>query len=234
MANTSSLALFKETRVDLEPRSPDSTVYVPIAAHGQLHRTSRTAQQKNTAGQHALAEDEDAFSRLHLATSGSVYFRRNQSHPRSFLWRVLEDSKVLELRAIDLTKGEHDRDEAGLTLRLAFAHPIRNGGVALSDTEEHDFLCVFVLTKRNELYTHTLRPDAFCRAAATEGNTQEWSKTFVPASFSISKPHSLLAVSPYELWASLQDGRLLRLTRGVGDDGTRSDAKMTIRTDVAS
>jgi len=220
MASTSTLALFKETRIDLEPTSPGSTLHIQIPAHGQSHRSSWLTQQRRPESNIGAPEDEDAFARRHLATSGSVYFRQNKNYPRSFLWRVLEDHKLLELRSIDLTKSEHDRHEATLTLRLAFANPIRTGGVVLSDREDHDALSAFVLTKRNEFYTLTLHPDAFCRAAVTEGNVQDWCKSFVPASFSISKPHCLLACGPHELWISLHDGRLLRLTRKAGEDGT--------------
>lgn len=220
MASTSTLALFKETRIDLEPTSPGSTINLQIPAHGQSHRTSWLTQQRRPDGHIGTPEDEDAFAKRHLATSGSVYFRQNKSYPRSFLWRVLEDHTILELRSIDVTKSEHDRHEATPTLRLAFAHPIRNGGVVLADREGHDALSVFVLTKRNELYTLALRPEVFRRAAATEGNVHDWCKSFVPASFSISKPHRVLACGPNELWISLHDGRLLRLMRKAGDDGT--------------
>ena len=219
MANTPTLALFKETRIDLEPTSPGSTIHIQIPAHGQSHRASWLTQRR-PQGNLGAPEDEDAFARRHLATSGTVYFRQNKNYPRSFLWRVLEDQQILELRSVDVTKSEHDRHEATLTLRLAFANPIRAGGVVLTDREDHDALSIFVLTKRNELYTLTLRPDAFCRAEATEGNVQDWCKSFVPASFSLSKPHRLLACGPLDLWISLHDGRLLRLTRKAGDDGT--------------
>ncbi len=217
MANTSTIALFKETRVDLEPPSPGSTIHSQILAHGQSYRNSRAAQQRLPI---PVAEDEDAFAKRHLASSASVYFRRNKAYPRSFLWRVLEDRKILEIQSVDLSKSEQDRHEATLTLRLAFANAIRPGGVEFSDQEDQDVLCIFVLTKRNELYTLTLRPDAFSRAVVTEGNVQNWCKSFMPASFSISKPHRLLASCLYELWVSLQDGRLLKLTRKAGDDGS--------------
>ncbi|KAI9872539.1 MAG: hypothetical protein M1830_001507 [Pleopsidium flavum] len=220
MASTSTLVLYKELRVDLEPISPKSTIHIQVAAHGQSHRSSRTARRRLPIGIAAIAEDEEAFTKKHLATSGSTYFRRNKTYPRSFLWRVLDNHKNLELRSIDLTKSEHDRHEATLTLRLAFGNAIRTGGVALSDPEEHDLLNVFVLTKGNELYTFTLRPETFCRVAATEGNVGEWCKSFMPASFSISSPHRMFASGPYELFVSLHDGRLLRLTRKAGDDGS--------------
>ena len=219
MASKSTLALFKETRVNLDPTSPGTAIQILVPAHGQSQRSFRFAQQRHFPGNGDAAEDEDAFSKRFLASSGSLYFRKNKSYPRSFLWRVLEDRNILELRSIDLTKSEHDRHEATLILRLVFPNAIRTGGVALSDREDHDLLSVFVLTNRNELYTLTLRPDVFCRVAATEGNVQEWCKSFVPATFSISKPHRLLTIGPDELWVSLHDGRLLRLTRSVGSDG---------------
>lgn len=231
MASTSTLALFKETRIDLDPSLPGSTVSIQIPAHGQSHRSSWLTQPRRPEANLGAPEDEDAFARRHLATSGSVYFRQNRNYPRSFLWRVLDDHKILELRSTDLTKSEHDRHEAALILRLAFAHPIRHGGVVLSDREDHDALSVFVLTKRNELYTLTLRPDAFCRTEATEGSIQDWCKSFVPASFSISKPQRLLACGPNELWISLHDGRLLRLTRNAGDDGMCTDSIIRVKAD---
>lgn len=220
MASTSALALYKETRVSLDPASPGSTVNIAVPAHGQSHRSSRTAQQRTFLANSAVAEDADTFAKRCLATSGSVYFRQNKRYPRSFLWRVLEDHKVLELRSVDLTKSEHDKHDATLTLRLSFVHDIRTGGVVLADPEEHDLLNVFVLTKRNELYTITLRPEAFYRVVATQRDVGDWCKSFMPATFSISSPHRLLANGPYELFVSLHDGRLLKLTRKAGDDGT--------------
>ena len=127
---------------------------------------------------------------------------------------------MLELRSVDLSKGEHENKEATLILRLGFPTAIRHGGVALADPVGQDLLHVFVLTKANELYTFALRPDLFCRLAASDDEIGRGCKIYRPASFSISNPHRLYACSSLELLVSLGDGRLVRLKRKMGEDGS--------------
>lgn len=217
-APVSSLALFKETRVDLEP-TPGSVIRIEIPSTSAFAVRSRQQRRilKNTTDH----RDESLFKKCHIATTGSLYFGRSKRHPRNFLWRVLQEGKVLELRSIDLSKSSGETREALFIIQLCFPDELKHGGTALADTEDRDMLSVFALTRGNELFTFTLRKDFFCYAAASEEDVSRWCKVAKPATFSISTPHSLIAASLRQLIISLSDGRVLRLTRNNDEDGSK-------------
>ena len=218
-APVSSLALFKETRADYEPVTSGSVIQIQITSTSAF--TVRPRQQrrilKNTTGY----RDEHSFTKCCIATTGSLYFGKSKRHPRTFLWRVLQEGKVLELRSIDLSKSSGETREASLIIQFCFPAGLKHGGVALVDLEDQDVLNVFALTKGNELYTFTLGKDFFCNAAASEEEVSRWCKASKPATFSISTPHSLIAASFRQLIFSLSDGRILRLTRDKDEDGSK-------------
>lgn len=218
-APVSSLALFKETRADLEPVTSGSVIQIQIPSTSAF--TVRPRQQrrilKNTTGH----RDEDSFKKCCIATTGSLHFCKSKRHPRNFLWRVLQEGKVLELRSVDLSKSSGETREASYIIQLCFPAGLKRGGVALADIEDQDTLNVFALTRGNELYTFTIGKDFFCNAAASEDDVSRWCKAFKPATFSISTPHSLIAASFRQLIISLSDGRLLQLTSNVDEDGSK-------------
>lgn len=214
----SSLCLFKETRTDLEPIFPGSLTQIQVPSTSTF--SVRARQQRRILTAIPTYKDEDSF-RQSLASSASVFFGEAKRHPRSFSWRVLQVEKVLELRSADLSKRDQETREASLTIQLCFPTAIKKDGVALADTEDQDGLSVFVLTKGNELYTFAIRKDIFCRVAGSEEDIARWCKVSKPATFSISTPHSLIAGSSLQLIVSLSDGRLLRLSRNKGDDGSK-------------
>lgn len=218
-APVSSLALFKETRADLEPLTSGSVIQIQIPSTSSF--TARPRQQrrilKNTTGH----RDEYTFTKCCIATSGSLYFGKFKRHPRSFLWRVLQEGKVLELRSVDLSKSSGETREASYIIQFCFPAGLKHGGIALADSEDQEALNVFALTRGNELYTFTLRKDFFCLATASEEEVSRWCKASKPATFSISTPHSLIAASFRQLIVSLSDGRILRLTRNKDEDGSK-------------
>lgn len=218
-APVGSLALFKEARSDLEPVTLGSVIQIQIPSTGAF--AVRTRQQRRILNNTANHRDEDSFTKSCIATSGSFYFGKSKRHPRSFLWRVLQEEKVLELRSIDLSKSSDEKREASYIIQLCFPTGIKRGGVALADLEDQDVLNIFALTRGNELYTFTLRKDFFCHAAASEEDVSRWCKTYKPATFSISTPYSLIAASFRHLIVSLSDGRILRLTRSKDEDGSK-------------
>ncbi|MCJ1385049.1 hypothetical protein MMC17_008167 [Xylographa soralifera] len=212
------LGLYKETRVNLDPIDPNSVVHIQLPSNSAFARNTRP--QRRILNTLPFSKTEDDYRRQHIASSSSLYFRKSHKYPRSYLWRCLEANTILELRSGDLSKGEHEKREASLILRIAFPSPIRHGGVALADSVDQDVLSVFVLIKSNEIYTLSLRPDFFCRPEASAGDLERWCKIFKPSSFSISTPHRLIACTSLELLVSLNDGRLMRLSRRAGEDGS--------------
>ena len=213
-----ALCLYNETRTDIETCIPYSVA--------EVHLPSTTAFSRSSRVQHRIlnglpgCRDEETFNTRFIARSGSIYFRNSRSYPRSFIWRSLEDDHVLELRSADLNKTDHDSREAIVVLRLVFPVVFKYDCIALADVSSQDILHVFVLTKSNDLYTFTIPLEFFCRVKSSEEDVGKWLKIFKPASFTLSSPHRLFACSPLELVITLGDGRLMRLTRKVGDDGS--------------
>ena len=213
-----SLCLFQETRIDLEPTVPDSIVHITLPSTTAFGRPTRA--RRRIENEPEPSKDEEDFKFKHVANSGSIYFRRAKRYPKCVLWRCLEKNQVLELRSVDLDKGRHEVKEAALILRIGFPIGLQEDGVALADTESPDIITVFALTTSNELYTLSIRPDFFCRATASDVDVATWSRIFRPVSFTLSSAHRLFAPSVNDIVITLIDGRLLRLTKKAGEDGS--------------
>ncbi len=219
-APSSSLCLFKETTLDRESL-PSTVVQIQLPSSSSFSVRSRPRQQQRLLRTTPVFKDEDSYSKHQLAASASIHFSHHSIYPRSILWRVLQEQKVLELRSTDLSKDERETKEAGLIIQLCFPGPIRDGGVALADSEDPSILYVFALTKGNELYTCSIRRTFFCRVAASEEDVGTWCKIYKPATFSMSNPYRLFSSGPSSLIVSLTDGRVLTLIKDKDDDGSR-------------
>jgi DNA repair protein RAD51/nuclear pore complex protein Nup160 len=160
-----------------------------------------------------IDKDEDAFAKRHLASEGSLFFRRFHQYPRSFLWRILNNRKTLEIQSTDLGQDGNHKFEANITLLLNFPSPIRPFGIALAEPEDRDALVVFAITEAKELYTLSLHRDFFLKPAASEMEVSDWCKSFIPSPFSFRTPYRLVAPSVNQLLVSLDDGSILELTR---------------------
>jgi nuclear pore complex protein Nup160 len=211
--------VYKETRINLDSAAQNSTVVVRLPNLSGSNWAGRTAQKRPFSTEIPPAEDENAFKAKHLATSSSIYHRQHHSFPRSFLWRILEDGRVLSIATVDLTKQEKAPDSV-LTLRLSFPSPIRPQCVAFAECKEHDVLNVFVLTESNHLFTLNLRPEFFRRRAATDDNAADWCKIYLSSAFSFKHPHRLVALKPTEILITLHDGGLLKLDRLPAEDAS--------------
>lgn len=167
-----------------------------------------------------------------------MFFRRFGSSPRSILYRVVEDWEVLTIQAVDVVKGAEERmnglDVTTPILRFHFPDKIRENCIAFADVPKKDELKIYVMTVVNTIYTLTLKDEILkgrsgVAAAARAGRgggiglgtlrESEYCKTFYPSAFSLSSPHFLVAVDHERILVSLQDGNLLKLERGVEDDG---------------
>ncbi len=206
---------FKETRLNLACPRKGSSVNIRLPAEGTLS-SSRVLRKKYEIAEVPIAEDEKHFRLRQLATSSSIYYRKHHKSPRSILWRILEDGKVLALRVVDISK-QPDAVEANLTLRFIFPSAIRSSCVALADPKEHDVLNVFVLLESG-LCTLTLRPDDFRRPASTESRIDDLSRSYASTQF-FRHALQMVALSADELLIALHDGGLLKLEKKSGGDG---------------
>ncbi|KAG6191259.1 hypothetical protein E4U27_004784 [Claviceps purpurea] len=203
--------LFKETRLNLEPPTATSVVNIRVPSkNGSSRIQPRSAYDPST-------DDESTFRSRNLASTSSIYHRKWHDSPRSFLWRVLEDGSVLSIRAADVCKKDNTAD-APLVLNFNFSVPIQAGCVALSDPEEHDALCVFVLDQSSQLFTFTLRPDFFRKRTALDAVLSELCKVQSPAGLTFKSPHRLVAATANTLLVTVSDGGLIRLDKTTSDE----------------
>lgn len=204
----------KETRVNLEPASPASVVHIRIPNPSRKFRD--TAADRRHYASDKLQDEETAFRSKNLATAASIYHRKHHQSPRSFLWRLLDDGRVLSLRAADICK-KGKADDTNLILHLRFPNPIRPACIALADPQEHDALNVFVLDDSNHLYTITLRPDHFRKRAATENGLGDACKSHTAGTFSFKHPHRLVAASASLVVVTFHDGGIIRFDKNKSD-----------------
>ena len=230
-APSSSYQTHTETRLSFD--SASAIVCIQLPASSTFARTSKASRKLVSALPNNQNEEDYKYRRI--ASSSGLFFRSAKRYPRSISWRCLEENQVVELRSLDLNKShdEPKEKEADLVFRIGFPSVIAKDGIAIADSEEDDSISVFVLTTSNELYTITLKSILFCKATASEDNFDRFVKIYKPASLSIASAFRLAAVSSHELFISLGDGRILRLMRRPGHDGSNweetaySDAQWT-------
>ena len=211
MAKNGATCLYKEARLNIEPAFPGSTIAFTLPSSSLSTFGSRPNAKRTVITEQHADQDEDAFTRRHLATDGSMYFRRHHAYPRSFLWRVLDNKKMLEIQAVDLDHDYNDKFEANLTLLLQFPSPIRPFCAAFAEPADRDALTVYAITTANELYTITLHRDFFANPAASEQDVENWCKRTEPMLFSGRIPYRLVAQDVDELLVTLDDGAICRM-----------------------
>lgn len=211
MAEQGGTCLYTEARLNIECAFPGSTIAFTLPSSSLSTFGSRPNVKRSVIVEQYADQDEDAFTRRHLATDGSIFFRQHHLYPRSFLWRVLDNRSMLEIQAIDLDHDISDKFEANLTLLLQFPNPIRPFCVALAEPSDRDALTIFAITTANELYTVSIHRDFFANPAASEQQIENWCKLSEPPLFSGRIPYRLAAVGVEELLVTLDDGAICRL-----------------------
>lgn len=211
MVENGSPCLYTEARLNIEPAFPGSTIAFTLPTSSLGTFGSRSNAKRTVIAEQHVDQDEDAFTRRHLATDGSMFFRQHHAYPRSFLWRVLDNRKMLEIQAVDLDHDYHDKFEANLTILLQFPSALRPFCVAFAEPTDRDALTIFAITTANDLYTITLHRDFFVNPAASEQDIENWCKRTEPTLFSGRVPYRLVAQNVDELLVTLDDGAICRL-----------------------
>jgi hypothetical protein len=218
MVKNRGTCLYKEARLNIEPAYPGSTFSFTLPASSISTFSLAPRAKRTVISESYTDQDDDAFAKRHLASAGSMFFRRHHKSPRSFLWRVLDGRKTLEIQATDLDHDADNKYEANLTLLLHFASPIRPFCIAFTEPKDRDALTVFAITNASELYTITLHRDFFAKPAASEQNIGDWCKRSSINLLQGNNPYRLVAVSVDELLVSLDTGAIVRLIRDAKDD----------------
>ena len=232
MTEARPVTLYQETRLNLEPASIASSVNLTLPSSNSLGFRSRTSPKRRRLDQPTRHYDEATFTKNHIAIESDIHFRPHQKHqshdplPRTILWRILEDSTLLELQGVDLHTEQGDRPQSALTLRFKLPNALSPGGVAFAETRRDNAessVIVFALTSQGEFYTLTLRSHAFVKPTFFDepaSGSAEWCKVSLPSVFSYRSAFRLNAQDDTKVWASLADGSLVRLQRQTNDDGT--------------
>lgn len=212
--------LHQETLLSPAPSSPSQLLHIDTS-NSQASPIFGAGRKRGFDEISGL--DEESYARKHLATEGSVFFRRKERAPRSFLWRVFNDRKVLELRSVDLV---HDlrtaKSESLLTFRVTLPAEIVRNGAAFGDPDDADALEVFALTASHELYTITLKRDLLTRETAPKDfDATTCVKKYTSNSLAFRHPYRLVAANSLELLISLHDGGIMRLHRQPNESGAQ-------------
>ncbi|EME87569.1 uncharacterized protein MYCFIDRAFT_212937 [Pseudocercospora fijiensis CIRAD86] len=212
-------SLYQETRVSFAPASPNTTLHINTAGNSSSSALVPFSAGRKRGFDEISGNDEEAFARKHLATEGSVFFRSKGRSPRSFVWRVLNDRRLLELRCVDIVHDRHSKSECWLTYKISFQDKILPNGVVLADSTSKDELDIFILSG-DDLFTIALPKHLLVRETApTDFDSTTAFKKFSPATFHGQRPYRIIAVSNLELFVSLQDGSLMRLEREPNQNG---------------
>lgn len=216
MVRNAGSCLYKEARLNIEPAFSGSTISFTLPATNSIGfgtRAKRTVYDETD-----VAKDDDAFAKRHLGSDGSMYFRRRLVYPRSFLWRLLDGQKTLEIQAVDLEHDERNTQEASLTLLMHFPSPIRPSCIAFADNDNQNVLTVFAITTSNELYTLNIPCGFFKEEKVSEGDIEDWCTRSAPSLLQASIAYRLVAVDVHQLLVPLSNGSILRLLRESKDD----------------
>ncbi|PSN73057.1 hypothetical protein BS50DRAFT_568643 [Corynespora cassiicola Philippines] len=224
MVRNGGTCLYKEARLNIEPAFPGSTISITLPATSTSTFGARTQAKRAVVSETHSDQDDEAFAKRHLASDGSVFFRQHHEYPRSFLWRILDSRRALEIQAADLDHDAGHNFEANLTIILQFAAPIRPFCLAFADSEDRDDLTIFAITTTNELYTITLHRDFFIKPSASEQDIGDWCKRSWINLFQNHVVYRLVAVNANELLVSLESGGIVRLTRSGRDDAGWNEA----------
>ena len=160
--------------------------------------------------------DEATFAQQHLATESAIFFREDPSaYPRAILWRVLEDSTLLELQSVDIYHELQDTKDAAVTLRFRFDSALIPLGVVFtSKAGPQSAVVVHAITKAGDVITLTLRDEVFIRPKALEEGqgASKWWNTHSPSALKIRQPYRITTWNAgKELYVTLNDGSTVRL-----------------------
>ncbi|KAI5788187.1 nucleoporin Nup120/160-domain-containing protein [Pyronema domesticum] len=222
MSDRTACHLFKQTRVNLDwtEKNHSSAIDIQLPPHPSRARSSLKKRGK----QPDHPDTEEKFKLAHHATTASIHYRPADRFPRCIMWRVVEDSQVLSVSAVDFIKPEH-HPELETTFRFVFPDQIQPGTVGFADSQSRDELVVYALTTEGVLYTLTLTPDFLQRNSFAKRGAQQsdYCTTFCPSSFMLHSPHFLLPISNDSVVIPLQDGNILKLDRNRGSTAESSD-----------
>lgn len=243
-AQPRAACLFQETRLNIDPYDHHAVSDIPVTTSSASAFASRVSPKRRRVDRARSTHDEATFARANLASQSSIHFRPRanadvQLRPRSVLWRVLEDNRVLQLQPIDLYQDPPQSEEPFLTLRFELPDALVPDTVAFTEfanEEEAGALVVFAITQDGSVISLTLRREAFVRREYLENasTSAQWRHVRNISAFAGQKVYRVVPQDQDILWVSLIDGSLIRLDRQkVGNgmyipDYNEKDAKLTL------
>lgn len=208
------LNLYKETAFELQPAASTQLVEIQVPRANGSYDRSKFSKTSGRSDQ--LAKDDKAYEAKYLASSTSVFFRHSHAYPRSFLWRVLSDGKVLEISNADFARNEKNQ-EVSTVLRFTFQDKLFPRGVSVCDSSKSDDFHVFALTQENEVFELHIRTDYFLNADSVPKETKSWCSAIRASVLSIDKAFQIHAANPHDVFVSFVSGRVQHWRRSDTD-----------------
>lgn len=212
--------LYQENRFSLEPAEHGTveSVFVPSSASSAFG--SRDYPKRRRV-EPPTSFNEAEYSRQHLATDSSIYFRPNATaYPRAIHWRILDEGQLLELQSVDLYYESHEPKNAAVTLRFHFDSSIVPQGITFAEqANPQPSIILHAITRKGDIVTLLLRDEAFIRPNFLEEGqgAMKWWKTQSPSALKIRQSYrSVTWNEGKELYVTLNDGSIVRLQESKG------------------
>ena len=213
--------LYQETRFNIDPAGDVESVFVPSSGG-----FGSRSYPKRRRVERPAAFDEATFAKQHLATDSSIHFRPNADvYPRAILWRVLDDSQLLELQSIDFWHEKAEKPDTSVTLRFRFDTALLPKGITFAEKSGAHALVIHVITKKGDIVTLTLQDEAFIRPGLLEEghSASSWWRAHSPSALKIRNPYRATGWNgDRELFISLNDGSVARLAQSDTEDWNES------------
>lgn len=224
---------YQETRLDLDSKPADLRAELLIPSKASKtpfasSSSSRPVPKRRRIEGPSAPSDETTFSTQHLAVESAIHFRpstrKHHQSPRSILWRVLEDRKLLELQNVDIEQDNAIQNDPMVTLRFAFEKPIRSHCIGFAEAERAatntSALVVFVVCTDGELHTLHIDKSAWLKPNWLIEAPTNWHQSAVPSALSYRTPHRMLVCGERDIWLAVTDGGFVHLTRAPGQDAS--------------
>lgn len=166
---------------------------------------------------------EDVYYAKCVATAGASFTRTKTSignEPRSIVWRVLQQSSILELDPVDLNL------KSKVQLRKIRIHtptPFISNCITVCENTDNGHIVIDFISESSYLYTITFSFTEFIinslNSMSDHGHSlieeyaSNWRSIKYPYSFDLKKPHLLYAISHKELVVSTKEGLLVKMER---------------------
>lgn len=206
------------------PNTQSLTSFRKPKPHGSI-LTNRSNKLSDEA-----SKIETTYYQNYVATAGSIINCDQSSNtttnssnlPKSIVWRILDNSSLIEIQPVDLNYSKHTRYRA---INIIAPNPIQENCITASfdskllkvviDFITHDWAYYTIAIPLSEFIQSTSSQFSMSEAGntLTPENSSNWYRLETNPPFDLKQPHLLYAISSHIIIASLKDGSLMKIYR---------------------